>query len=151
MSDEKDQEQNVQESKQETPEDLASLRAALEDEQSKAQSYLAGWQRAQADFINYKRRADQERGEAQRLAIGAIIYQMLPILDDMERAFESADAKLSGLTWIDGLKLVHRKFQALLEAHGVKSINVVGQDFNPNLHEAVMYGEGQEGFAFVLF
>lgn len=128
-----------------SPTDIEELKAALEEERGKAQSYLANWQRAQADFINYKRRTEQEKVEGQKTASALIIYQLLPILDDLERAIESVDSKLAGLTWIDGLRLVLRKMQALLESYGVKPIKTVGQDFNPALHEAVMHGEGDDG------
>lgn len=129
----------------ETPKDIEELKASLEEEKAKAQSYLANWQRAQADFINFKRRTEQEKAEGQKVASALIIYQLLPVLDDMERALESIDAKMSGLTWIDGMKLVHRKLQALLESYGVKTIKTVGQTFNPAMHEAVMHGEGEDG------
>ena len=128
-----------------SPRDFEELKAALEEERAKAQGYLANWQRAQADFINYKRRTEQEKVEGQKTASALIIYQLLPILDDLERAIESVDSKLAGLTWIDGLRLVLRKMQALLESYGVKPIKTVGQDFNPALHEAVMHGEGDDG------
>ncbi len=129
----------------EMPGDLEALKVSLEEERGKAQGYLANWQRAQADFINYKRRMEQEKMEGQKTASAMIIYQLLPIVDDLDRALESVDTKLAGLTWIDGLRLVQRKLQALFESYGVKQIKTVGQDFNPALHEAVMHGEGDDG------
>lgn len=129
----------------ESPSNIEELKAALDEERGRANNYLANWQRAQADFINFKRRTEQEKAEGQKVASAMIIYQLLPVLDDMERALESIDAKMSGLTWIDGLRLVHRKLQALLESYGVKQIDTVGQTFNPALHEAVMHGEGEDG------
>ncbi len=128
-----------------SPRDAEELRVALEEEKNRAQGYLANWQRAQADFINYKRRTEQEKAEGQKTASAMILFQLLPILDDLERALESVDTKLAGLTWIDGLRLVQRKLQALFESYGVKPIKTVGQDFNPALHEAVMHGDGEDG------
>ncbi len=135
----------TEESPQETTRDLEELKASLEEEKTRAQGYLANWQRAQADFINFKRRTEQEKAEGQKVASALIIYQLLPVIDDMDRALESIDAKMSGLTWIEGVKLVHRKLHALIESYGVKTIKTVGQDFNPALHEAVMHGEGEDG------
>jgi molecular chaperone GrpE len=126
-------------------EDVEALKVGLEEEKKKAETYLANWQRAAADFQNYKRRTDQEREELGRLANAALVINILPILDDMERALTSVDARLAGLTWIDGIRLIYRKFQAVLEASGVREIKAEGEDFDPRFHEAVMYGEGEEG------
>ena len=126
-------------------ENVEALRAVLEEEKKKAETYLANWQRAAADFQNYKRRTDQEREEIARLANAALVINILPILDDMERALTSVDVRLAGLTWVDGIWLIYRKLQALLEASGVKQIQTEGQQFDPRYHEAVMTGDGEEG------
>lgn len=129
----------------EEPNDVEGLRARLEEEKSKAQGYLANWQRAAADYQNFKRRVEQERGETARLANAALIINVLPLLDDLERALTSVDARLAGLTWVDGIRLIYRKFQAVLEAAGVSEIKAEGETFDPAVHEAVMFGEGEEG------
>jgi molecular chaperone GrpE len=122
-----------------------SLEGQLAEEREKAQSYLANWQRAAADFQNYKRRVDQEREELGRLASASLIINLLPLVDDLERALQNVDARLAGLTWVDGIRLIHRKFQALLEMNGVTEIEADGQTFDPTVHEAVMFGEGEDG------
>ena len=127
------------------PEDVATLRAQLEEEKKKAESCLASWQRAAADFQNYKRRTEQERQELALFANASLIINLLPIVDDLERALRSVDAHLAGLTWVDGIGLIYRKFRAMLEASGVKEIQTEGQDFDPRYHEATMFGEGEEG------
>jgi len=129
----------------EEAEDIETLKARLEEERSKAESYLANWQRAAADYQNLKRRAEKEREEHGRLATAALVINILPLLDDLERALQSVDIRLAGLTWVDGIRLIYRKFQALMEAAGVSEIKAEGETFDPNLHEAVMYGEGEEG------
>ena len=121
-----------------------SLAEQLAQEKEKAESYLASWQRAAADFQNYKRRVEQEREELARIANAALIINMLPLLDDMERALQNVDTRLAGMTWLDGVRLIHRKFQALLEMNGVTEIEADGQSFDPNIHEAVMFGEGED-------
>ena len=126
-------------------EDVETLKKQFEEERQKAETYLANWQRAAADFQNYKRRTEQERQEVALLANAAFIINILPVLDDLERAITNVDVHLSGLTWIDGIRLIHRKFQAVLEACGVKEIKSEGQDFDPRYHEATMYGDGEEG------
>jgi molecular chaperone GrpE len=110
-----------------------------------AQKYLASWQRSEADFQNYKRRVEQERDENRRFASAALIINTLPILDDLERALGSLDVRLAGLTWFEGIALIHRKILILLENAGVSIIEAEGQQFDPRYHEAVMHAEGEEG------
>jgi molecular chaperone GrpE len=126
-------------------EDVETLKARLEEEKSKAESYMASWQRTAADYQNLKRRGEKEREEYGRLATAALVINILPLLDDLERALQSVDVRLAGLTWVDGIRLIYRKFQAVLEAAGVSEIKAEGETFDPNVHEAVMYGEGEEG------
>jgi molecular chaperone GrpE len=127
------------------PETLEAARTLLQKEKEEAQRLLANWQRAEADFANYKRRVEQERGEARRLANAALIINILPVLDDLERALASLNIQLAGLTWFDGIRLIYRKLQLVLESAGVSQIEAEGQPFDPRFHEAVMYGEGEEG------
>jgi molecular chaperone GrpE len=117
----------------------------LTEEKEKAENYLANWQRAQADFINYKRRIEQEREDFNKFANAALILSLLPILDDMERAFDSIPPRLAKHSWIDGVKLIERKLRASLEAQGLKPIEAVGEPFDPNFHEAVRQDKGKEG------
>jgi molecular chaperone GrpE len=127
------------------PETLEAAKTLLQEESEKAQRFLANWQRAEADFVNYKRRVEQERGEARRIANAALIINILPVLDDLERALASLNIQLAGLTWFDGIRLIYRKLQLVLENAGVTQIEAEGQPFDPRFHEAVMYGEGEEG------
>ena len=125
--------------------DIDSLAKALEEEKAKAERYMSSWQRSQADFINYKRRTEQERGDIVRLSNANLIFNLLPVLDDMERALDSISDKLSGFTWVDGIVIIYRKLKAILEANGVTEIKAMGQKFNPALHEAVVHVGGEEG------
>ena len=127
------------------PADVDSLRARLAEEGEKAQTYLANWQRAAADYQNFKRRVDEERSEVGRLANAALVINLLPLLDDMERALRTVDTNLAGLTWIDGIWLIYRKFQALLGNAGVKEIEAEGRPFDPKVHEAIGEAPGEEG------
>src|SRR5687768_18357712 len=87
-----------------------SLEEQLAEAEEKAQGYLANWQRAAADFQNYKRRNEQERVELGRLANAALMINILPLVDDFDRAMQNVDASIAGLTWMDGIRLIHRKF-----------------------------------------
>lgn len=110
-----------------------------------AQKYLSNWQRAEADFQNYKKRAEQEREELRRFGNVSLIINLLPIVDDFERAFASLDSRLAGLSWFDGIYLIYRKLNQLLENAGVRPIDAEGQDFDPRYHEAIAHAEGEEG------
>ncbi len=126
-------------------EDMESLRQELAEEQAKAEANLAGWQRAQADFTNFKRRSEQEREEFTRFVNAGLLLELLPVLDDLERAISNVPAKLSRAVWVDGVKLIYRKLRAVLEAQGLTQIEALGKPFDPNLHEAVRQEKGREG------
>ncbi|MDP2660180.1 MAG: nucleotide exchange factor GrpE [Dehalococcoidia bacterium] len=126
-------------------EDVESLKNQLDEERQKAETYLTNWQRIQADFVNYKRRTEQERGDATKFSNVMLILNLLPAVDDLERALNTVPTNLAGLTWFEGLRLIYRKLMASLESQGLQAIDAEGKDFDPNLHEAVMHSEGEEG------
>jgi len=126
-------------------EDIETLKQSLAEEKAKGEGYLANWQRAQADFINYKRRSEQEKEEISKFANASLMFNLLPILDDLERAFTSIPPHLAQLTWVDGIRLIERKLQAGLEVQGLSPIKALGEPFDPKLHEAAMHGKGKEG------
>jgi len=128
-----------------TEEDIEALKQALAEEKAKSESHLANWQRTQADFINYKRRNNQEKEEIGKFANAMLMLSLLPILDDLERAFTSIPHHLAKLSWVDGIRLIERKLWASLEAQGLSQIKALSEPFDPQLHEAVMHGKGKEG------
>jgi molecular chaperone GrpE len=109
-----------------------------------SQRYLDNWRRAEADLQNVKRRAEQERSESARYAGASLIINILPIVDDFERAFQSIDGHVANMTWFDGVRLIYRKLIALLESAGVQPIKTEGETFDPQFHEAVAHAEGEE-------
>jgi len=125
-------------------EDVEALKKALAEEKARSETNLAGWQRAQADFINYKRRSEQEKEEISKFAKAILMLNLLPILDDLERAFTSTPPRLAKHNWVDGIRLIERKLQASLEAQGLSQIKALGEPFDPNLHEAAMSGKGKK-------
>jgi len=126
-------------------EDMETLKQVLAEEKARAEANLANWQRSQADFINYKRRSEQEKEEIGKFATSILMLSLLPIVDDLERAFDSIPPHLAQLTWVDGIRLIERKLQASLESQGLSPIKAIGEPFDPNLHEATMYRKGEEG------
>lgn len=133
-----------------TPEDGSagaggSLEEQLKKAQEAAERFENNWKRAAADLQNYKRRAEEERTEARRLAGEAVIHNLLPVVDDLERAFGTLDPHLRGMTWIDGIYLIYRKLEMLLQNNGVKPIEALGKPFDPQYHEAVQHVDGEDG------
>jgi molecular chaperone GrpE len=145
QDEEKVEQGEVEQIEAEQPEEIESAKKALAEEKEKAEKYLGNWQRAQADFINYKRRSEQERAEVVNYANSTLILNILPVVDDLERALRSAPEELAESPWVDGIRHIYRKLQGVLEAHGISAIEAEGKDFDPNFHEAVMTVEGEEG------
>lgn len=126
----------MEEDKQETP---------VESGAPEAQRYLDNWRRAEADFENYKKRIEQERAETAKFAGMPLVLNILPVLDDLDRAFKSVPERVSHSPWTEGIRLIHRKLQAILQAQGVAEIKTLGETFDPSLHEAVGQMPGEEG------
>jgi len=121
------------------------LRTQLEEERQKAQSYFGQWQRAVADFQNFKRRTEEQRAENRREANAAAVINMLPALDDLGRALDTLDVKLAGLSWTEGIRQIQRKLEGSIQAMGGTEIRAEGEDFDPKFHEAVSPIAGEEG------
>jgi molecular chaperone GrpE len=118
----------------ETPDGEATLRRELEEARARADDHYRSWQRSAADFSNYKRRQDEDKRYAERW----LIQELLPILDDFERAWIALPNELRHLTWLDGVLQINSKLFAVLQRHGVTPIEAEGKDFDPVEHEAVM-------------
>ena len=101
-------------------------------------------QRAQADLINYKRRAEEEREETRRTAASHLLLRILAILDDLKRALTMIPEDAVAPGWLDGLLLVQRNIEGILDAEGVGKIEVLGQPFDPWECEAVFHEETAE-------
>jgi molecular chaperone GrpE len=107
--------------------------AALEAERDEA---IDRWKRAAADFDNYKKRAAREREETVAFANERLVKELLPILDDLERAL-AAVGEHEEATVEEGVRLVHRSLESLLERNGVRLIETNGK-FDPHVHEALL-------------
>ncbi len=126
------------------PETL-DLEQALAAEKLKAEEYLAGLQRTQAEFINFKRRTEQERLEFNNFANANLLLGILPVLDDLERAIDAIPPRFAKHDWVEGVRLVERKFKTTLEGQGVKPVLALGMAFDPSFHEALRQDKGPEG------
>jgi molecular chaperone GrpE len=113
------------------------LQKTLVETRAKADEYLDGWQRARAEFANYRRRVERDQAQAQHTATGNVVKRYLEISDDLERALKNRPQKGEGADWAIGIELIYRKLLSYLESEGVKMMQAEGQMFDPNLHEAV--------------
>jgi molecular chaperone GrpE len=129
----------------EQAEDIETLQQALADEKEKAEKYLANWQRSQADLENYAKRAEQEKSETVEFANRMLVLELLPILDDFERALASVPVELDEQNWTKGIELIYNKLKSALETQGLAEIKAKGEYFDPYFHEAAGQVEGEEG------
>jgi len=91
--------------------------------------------RERAELENFKKRMQREKGEALRFAAEPIVRELLPVIDDLERAVDAAEDDDNPL--LAGVRLVLKSALAILENHGVRRIDADGQPFDPHLHEAI--------------
>jgi molecular chaperone GrpE len=127
---------------------VAELQARIAQLEKESADYRDQWLRAAADYKNFKRRTEQERADLIRSASAGLLLKLLPVVDDIERALLSVTPDVAATPWYNGFRLIPQKLQTILESEGVTSINALGQEFDPNVHEAVIYepaGEGQDG------
>lgn len=125
--------------------DIESLKQAMARERERAERYLANWQRAEADFRNYKMREEQEKEEMIKWANSTLVCDILPVLDAFDRAFEGVVPTGKSLSWLTGFRQIQRMLLDVLSKHGLEELKCVGKVFDPSLHEAVAQGEGVEG------
>jgi molecular chaperone GrpE len=118
--------------------ELEELRDELARTRAQADEYLDGWQRARAEFANYKKRVEREQAQVYQTAAGSVIKRFLGVLDDLERALKNRPETGDGAVWAEGIELVYRKLVSILESEGVKPMDIAGQMFDPNLHEAIL-------------
>lgn len=120
------------------PTDNQSTGGTITNEmQIKLDEYVGLLQRSRAEFANYKKRTDRELTESRQKGALEALAQVLPIIDDFERAMGSIPAELQGNPWMNGVSLLLKKFEKLLTEHDITIIDAVGQPFDPTLHEAI--------------
>jgi molecular chaperone GrpE len=124
--------------------DIEALSKALAEAKGSAEANLAGWQRERADFVNYKRRVEQEREDILKQASASLMLSILPVLDDFERAITCVPPELADHPWVEGTKAIERKLRSILELQGMNPIEALGETFDPCLHDAAMSGKGKE-------
>lgn len=117
-------------------EETVSL-AEFQKLQTQSQEYLDGWQRARAEFANYKKRVDRDLKDSYQNATGDVLKSLLPVIDDFDRAMANIPQDLQGNAWISGIEMIQRKMNKILEDFGATVIDPTGEVFDPTLHEAI--------------
>jgi molecular chaperone GrpE len=118
-------------------ETVSALQNELSATQAKANEYLEGWQRALADFANYKKRVERDQAQTYQNAAVSILKRYLDVIDDLERALKARPKDGDGAAWAEGIELIYRKLLAILESEGIRPMDAEGKTFDPNLHEAI--------------
>jgi molecular chaperone GrpE len=130
---------------QQAASEAAEADNAQPEVKNEAETYLDNWKRTQADFINYKRRSELEKEDTIKFGNTTLIRELLPVLDDLQRALESIPQEISDMPWVEGIRLIERKFNKCLESQGVTVIQTKGEAFDPNFHEAALHVDGEDG------
>jgi molecular chaperone GrpE len=105
--------------------------------QTQAQEYLEGWQRNRAEFANYKKRVEREMKDSQNNGAGTVLKDILPVIDDFERAMSHVPESLQDDSWVGGVGMILRKLNKVLDNYGVTVLDPTGEPFDPNRHEAI--------------
>jgi molecular chaperone GrpE len=114
----------------------------LADLQRERDDYKDRWLRKGAEFDNYRKRVERERREQADQAVVDLLQELLLVVDDFDRALTVGGDE--GGAYRKGVELIHGKLHDLLRKQGVKAMDVIGADFDPNVHMAVMHEESPE-------
>ena len=123
--------------------ELVATRAELKRVESEVADLKDRLARRQADFENYRKRVDRERGETYERAVAEIAAKLLPVLDNLKRALDTEASMEAGESdefrhFLSGVDLIFKQLSGVIEALGVKPVLSVGERFDPHIHEAVV-------------
>ncbi|WP_422444391.1 nucleotide exchange factor GrpE [Thermoanaerobacterium sp. DL9XJH110] len=129
-------------SEQELQNRIQQLEKNLEDKQKEVEKYKNLWLRVQADFDNFRKRTQRDIQEIHLYAGEQLIKDLLPLVDNFERALNSIEDKSSPI--YKGIDLIYQQLRKMLEKYNVKEIDAQGKPFDPKFHEAVMMVQSDE-------
>lgn len=119
------------------PKKESDLKAELVLAKKQAQEYLAGWQRAQADLINFKKDTEESRKKSVQFATEDFIAQCIPVLDSFDMAFRNKEAwEQAPENWRKGVEYIYSQFLSILAGNGVTQLSPLGEPFNPSEHDS---------------
>ena len=124
----------------------SSSQEQLAQAQAQADEYLDNWRRATAELSNARKRMQREAEELRASASVRVLEKLLPVVDDIDRAFTVVPADQAESDWVNGFRMIQRKLHGILESEGVTTIPAEGQAFDPAVHFAVTHEEA-DGYA----
>lgn len=124
---------------------LKSLRAELKESQSKAAEYLAGWQRAKADYLNLQKSEAEAKAKTRDLVTEAILLDLLSLADSFDLAMSNKQAwEEAPPNWRQGVEYIYGQLQNIFRDYNLEVLNPVGETFDPYLHHATQTVSGGE-------
>lgn len=148
---EKSRDQTMTEQVDDAPEDIQgddteeTGTSELDAVTAERDDYLEKLQRSRAEFINYRKRTEQERMKLGEMFTSNTLSQFLPVLDDFDRAIDAVPEAEKDSGWIAGITMIQKKLQGLMERAGVEALDALGMPFDPAQHEAVATEPGSSG------
>lgn len=138
---------NLNDSPDDNPETEAKESQAQEQElsvedqlakaiQEKEENYDR-WVRSVAELENFRKRANKDKDSARQMALAGLVRNLLPVLDNLERTLEASKNNANAEDLVQGVQMVHKQLVDTLAEHGIKKIDALGEQFDPNLHEAL--------------
>lgn len=127
-----------------TLEAYEGLKGEAEKAMKEATANLEGWQRERAEFVNYKKRVERDQSQIRQTITGDVIKKYLVVLDDLDLALKNRPSCGEGSIWAEGIELIVRKLQNVINSEGIEQINQNKVQFDPNLHEAISNEENPE-------
>jgi len=118
--------------------------AELEKLRAENEEYQQRLLRAQADFDNYRRRTVKEKEELGKYASAKLITELLPVIDNFERALQTSGDVTDAASYVKGVEMIFRQLEGVLKAEGLTAMEAEGQPFNPEFHQAIMQVESEE-------
>lgn len=116
---------------------IKKLRDKLKACEKEKTEYLTGWQKTKADFINLRKKDEEEKIEFIKFAKLGVIKDILPILDNFENAFKSEHTADAGKEWKSGIESIYNQLIDVLKKNGIEKFSPLGEEFDPKFHEAI--------------
>jgi molecular chaperone GrpE len=120
---------------------MEKLEAQLEEKTRESAEYFDKWLRIRAEFENYKKRMQKERGDLLKFGNESLLKALLPVLDNLNRAIEHGKKANESSSILEGVEMVQKEFLNILERFGVRPVEAVGEMFDPEKHEAISHEE----------
>ncbi len=117
---------------------IHALKKKIHELEKEKQAFLDGWQRQKADYVNLKKRTEEEHADLSRFARETFIADLLPVLESFDMAFGNKEVwEKVDPNWRTGVEYIYKQFLETLTGYGLKEVNPLGEPFNPQIHTAV--------------